>query len=99
MILQVRHDAKSFPPRFSVLRLPDGTSTGDPVEVPSPVGFPVEGWPDKKLLPGLQWYLEQFLDYPFDPETMHAQCVQNALRLWGTLAFKSLFDNLVAGSW
>ena len=35
----------------------------------------------------LRWYLEQFLDYPFRPETDHAGHVLDALRAWGTQAF------------
>ena len=38
----------------------------------------------------LRWYLEDFLDYPFPPETDHAERVQRALRGWGKEAFESL---------
>ena len=45
----------------------------------------------------LRWYLEQFLDYPFHPETDHADHVLDALRAWGTQAFNALFDRRDAG--
>ena len=47
----------------------------------------------------LRWYLEQFLDYPFHPETDHADRVLDALRAWGTQAFNALFDRRDAGDW
>ncbi|OLN29782.1 TPR repeat:TPR repeat [Desulfovibrio sp. DV] len=40
----------------------------------------------------LQWYLEQFLDYPFHPETKHAERVLASLKSWGEAAFNALFD-------
>src|SRR5207253_3186988 len=45
----------------------------------------------------LQWYLETFLDYPFEPETGHAERVQTALRQWGEQAFAALFGSREAG--
>jgi tetratricopeptide (TPR) repeat protein len=99
MILQIRQVPDSDPARFLVQRLSDGKMSREAVEVPSPVGFPVEGWPGVALLPGLKWYLEQFLDYPFDPETTHAELVQRALRRWGEQAFDALFDTREAGGW
>jgi tetratricopeptide (TPR) repeat protein len=47
----------------------------------------------------LRWYLEQFLDYPFHPETDHADRVLDALRNWGSQAFNTLFDRGDAGEW
>jgi len=41
----------------------------------------------------LQWYLEKFLDYPFSPETDHADRVQKALVDWGHESFKTLFED------
>jgi hypothetical protein len=99
MILQIRHVAASSPACFQVQRLSDGKMGAVTEGVPSPVGFPIEGWPDKALLPGLQWYLEHFLDYPFDPETRHAELVQKALKRWGELAFDALFDTRETGGW
>jgi tetratricopeptide (TPR) repeat protein len=47
----------------------------------------------------LRWYLEHFLDYPFDPEIGHAVRVLDALQAWGTKAFNALFDRRDAGEW
>jgi tetratricopeptide (TPR) repeat protein len=94
--LVVRHLPDTDPPQFQVQRLPDG-KTGPPAVLPSPLGFPVAGRPDSHLLRELQWYLEVFLDYPFDPETDHAQRVQQALRAWGEQAFTALFGSREAG--
>src|ERR1035438_9905408 len=47
----------------------------------------------------LRWYLEHFLDYPFDPEIGHAERVLDALQAWGTQAFNALFDRRDAGDW
>ena len=45
----------------------------------------------------MQWYLEKFLDYPFPPETDHAERVQKALRDWGEQAFQRLFGDRGTG--
>jgi hypothetical protein len=65
--LIIRHVAKSEPAQFQVVRQRDGKST-DPTRVASPFGFPVEGRPESDLIRELNWYLETFLDYPFEPE-------------------------------
>ena len=54
------------------------------VEVPTPAAQRVEGCANTHLLTELSWYLERFLDYPFPPETDHAEHVQAALKAWGT---------------
>ncbi|HEX8201566.1 MAG TPA: CHAT domain-containing protein, partial [Isosphaeraceae bacterium] len=82
--------------RFQVVRLHDGKAT-EPASVVSPVGFAVEGRPDSDLMRELRWYLETFLDYPFPPETDHAERVQAALRRWGEQAFEGLFGGRGAG--
>jgi hypothetical protein len=71
--------------------------TSKPVTVPSPYNYPVEGRPNSNLMVELQWYLEKFLDYPFSPETNHAERVLDALRNWGEEAFTALFGNLSGG--
>jgi tetratricopeptide (TPR) repeat protein len=98
-VLQIRHLAGSDPPRFQVQRLSDGKTSPATDGVPNPVGFPVEGWPEKLLLPGLRWYLERFLEYPFEPETQHAELVERALKRWGEQAFVALFGGRDAGGW
>jgi len=47
----------------------------------------------------LRWYLEHFLDYPFDPEIGHAEHVLDALKSWGTRAFKIRSDDPHILSW
>src|SRR4051794_20068313 len=94
--LIVRHTPNSSPATFQVVRLRDGKTT-EPVPVLAPVGFPVEGRPDSDLLRELRWYLETFLEYPFPPETDHAERVRDALRRWGEQAFQALFDNRSSG--
>ena len=95
-VLPIRHVAGSNPPRFQLQR-PDGRTLPE-VELPSPVGFPVEGRPTSGLVRELAWYLESFLDYPFSPETEHAERVQAALAAWGTQAFEALFDSRDGGA-
>ena len=88
--LIIRHLENSSPPKFEILRLPDGKRAG-PFELPPAAGYPVEGRPDSDLLRELRWYLEDFLDYPFPPETDHADRVLKALKDWGEESFRALF--------
>lgn len=90
--LTIRHLPGSDPVSFQVTRLSDG-KTALPATVLPPIGFPVEGRPNSDLMRELQWYLEIFLDYPFPPETEHADRVQRALRDWGEQAFRALFGD------
>jgi tetratricopeptide (TPR) repeat protein len=94
--LRIAHVAGSAPAAFQVVRLIDGKTTPQAV-LPSPVGFPVEGRPNSDLLRELKWYLETFLDYPFSPETEHADRVLDALSDWGKQAFTALFEDRAAG--
>ena len=94
--LVIRHIDDSDPAGFQVIRLPDGKSVG-PVSVPSPIEFPVEGQPNSDLMRELRWYLEAFLDYPFPPETDHAERVLAALKAWGEHAFGAVFGGRAAG--
>ena len=57
----------------------------------------MEGRPDSNLSRELRWYLEEFLDYPFDPDTDVAIRVLDSLRQWGETAFNALFDNREGG--
>ena len=81
-----------------MVRLSDAKST-EGITVPSPVGYPVEGRPDSDLIRELRWYLEGFLDYPFPPETEHAERVLDALRQWGEQAFAALFESKQGRDW
>ncbi len=87
----------STPPLFRVTRQPNPKST-KPVALDSPYGFPVEGTP-KRLMERLRWYLEEFLKYPYPPETGRADNVLEALKSWGSRCFDALFDNREAGAW
>ena len=89
--LAIEHIENSSPPAFTLKRLPDGKSV-QPVPIPSPYEFPVEGQPDANLMEELRWYLERFLDYPFPPETGHAAHVLGALRGWGVQAFNAVWN-------
>ena len=94
--LLIRHVESGDPPRFQAICPQDARST-ETVAIPSPVGFPVEGRPNSDLMRELRWYLEGFLDYPFPPETEHAERVQDALRRWGVEAFNKLFGDRRGG--
>jgi hypothetical protein len=94
--LVIRHLPGSGLASFQVVRLRDG-KTADTVSPPSHQGFPVEGRPNSDLLRELQRYLETFLDYPFPPETDHADRVLKALKGWGEQTFAAIFDNRSAG--
>jgi hypothetical protein len=95
--LVIRHTTESDPASFRVERLRDGR-TSEPVSPPSPHGFPVEGRPNSDLVRELQWYLETFLDYPFPPDTEHADRVLKAMKDWGQQTFEALFGNR-SGGW
>jgi tetratricopeptide (TPR) repeat protein len=90
--LIIKHVADSEPVQFQLVRKRDDNST-DPRGVVSPFGFPVEERPDSDLVEELAWYLEKFLDYPFSPETEHAERVLASLRAWGEQAFNALFGD------
>ena len=97
-IIQIRHIEGTCPASFQVMRLSDGKST-NPSPVSSPVDFRVEGRPKSDLLKELRWYLEDFLEYPFSPETEHAERVLESLRKWGETAFLSLFGSTSGRDW
>jgi len=87
--LTIHHVPGTEPPLFNVMR--GDQTTAKPAPVASPVGFPVKGRPDSDLMRELRWYLEDFLDYPFPPDTDRAERVLDALRAWGKKAFNDLF--------
>ncbi len=62
-----------------------------PVRVPAAAGYTVEGRPQDDLMSEVRWYLEDFLEYPFPPETDHAKCVLRALDGWVTKVHDALF--------
>ena len=81
-ILRIEHIANEDEARFQVVRVKDNKRAPGVVVKP-PVGYPVEGRPNSDLVQELRWYLEKFLDYPFSPETEHADRVQGALAAVG----------------
>src|SRR5262245_27406242 len=92
--LIVRHVSEDNEGLFQVLRLRGvDIKATDSVAVPSPVGFPVQGRANSELMRDLRWYLERFLDYPFEPNTDTADRVKSALKDWGTKAFTALFGS------
>jgi len=95
--LSIEHLANSTPPSFKLTRA-DGKSLL-PVSLPSPYESKVAGQPNSHLMRELRWYLEKFLDYPFPPETIHADHVLAALKLWGAQTFNALFDRRDAADW
>ena len=94
--LRIQHCPSDGEEHFQVMRV-EASKTTKPVTVAPPVGFPVAGRPDSDLMRELRWYLEDFLGYPFPPETEHADRVLEALGKWGRQAFDALFDNRKAG--
>jgi tetratricopeptide (TPR) repeat protein len=90
--LVVRHIPNTDPPQFTVERLSDGKAS-PPVSVPPPNSVPVKDRPNDPLTGELRWYLEEFLSYPFPPETDHADRVQQAMQAWGQQAFTALFTH------
>lgn len=71
---------------------PDG-KVAEEVLLTAPDDIHVEGRPNSNLSLDLRWYLEDFLDYPFAPQTEVAERVQAALRAWGEQAFVALFHS------
>jgi tetratricopeptide (TPR) repeat protein len=96
--LAIAHVEGSSPPAFTLTRLPEGKLAA-PVTIFSPYTFGLESQPNSNLMEQLRWYLEHFLDYPFDPEIGHANHVLDALQAWGTQAFNALFDRRDADKW
>jgi tetratricopeptide (TPR) repeat protein len=87
MPLILRHVPASDPAKFQV---EFGGVVAPAVEVMPPSRVKVAG--GVHLLTELTWYLEQFLDYPFPPETERAERLQRALKQWGQDAFQALFE-------
>ncbi|MCP4109649.1 MAG: tetratricopeptide repeat protein [Desulfobacteraceae bacterium] len=95
--LIIRH-VSSGPDTFEVMRLKDGKRTPKPAEIRAPDLLKVEGRPNSSLSTDLRWYLENFLDYPFHPDTEIAERVRDSLEKWGEDAFNALFDNRDGGA-
>ena len=86
-VLIIRHEGEL---QFVVSRSEDG-KTSSPITLEAPDSIKVEGRPNSHLLGDLRWYLEHFLDYPFEPNIEVADRIQRALAKWGQSAFERLF--------
>lgn len=91
MEIQIHH-MESFdgPPKFEVIRGIDMLHSAA-VTLPDPAKFSLEGYPSKKLLPELRWYLEDYLQNPFGVYPQLAESVAKTLQAWGTTVFDTLF--------
>ena len=76
--------------QFVVARLEDG-KTSAPVSLEAPDSISVGGRPDSHLMADLRWYLENFLDYPYEPNTEIAEQILSTLDNWGRSSFERLF--------
>jgi tetratricopeptide (TPR) repeat protein len=97
--LIVQHVPDSDPPAFSVGRLDPPKTTPKPADIMPPEGFGAEQLAGSHLRRELRWYLEQFLEYPFPPNTERANRVLAVLEAWGTQAFSALFESGLARDW
>jgi hypothetical protein len=98
VMLAITHVENSDPPAFTLVRLSDAKATPQAV-VRSPYEFPLAGEPNRKFMAELRWYFEDFLDYPFPPETERAERLRGTIESWGRQAFNALFDRRDAGRW
>ena len=71
---------------------PAGKQVGD-VDLPAPESQMVEDLPQSNLLRELAWYLEEFLDYPFEPVTDRARRVLDAMSEWGKAIHEAILCN------
>ncbi|PTN12783.1 tetratricopeptide repeat protein [Nitrosomonas aestuarii] len=91
-LLTIRHQGGlDGQAQFVVTRLSDG-KTSEPVTITAPDQTTARGRGNSHLANDLRWYLERFLDYPFEPNIALAQTVQDTLAQWGKAAFSSLFQ-------
>lgn len=91
MEIQIHHiENLDGPPKFEVIRSM-GTLHGEAVTLPDPTEFPVDGYPVKRLLPELRWYLEDYLQNPFGVYPQLAESIAKTMQAWGTSVFDALF--------
>ncbi|NQS97895.1 MAG: tetratricopeptide repeat protein [candidate division Zixibacteria bacterium] len=93
-ILIIRHIPDSEAAKFQVEG--PGGKAAKPVELQQPFGFPVKGRPESGLMRELQWYLEEFLSYPYPPNTDRAENIIDAIKEWGRQSFNAVFDDVNA---
>ncbi|MCC6425984.1 MAG: tetratricopeptide repeat protein [Phycisphaerales bacterium] len=94
--LVIRHEqgagTHADPASFRVQLIDDGgVQDTDPMVLPAPpdslIGSNAKGARD------LRWYLERYLERPFDVDTAQANRVLGELAAWGTSAFNALFGS------
>ncbi|GJL73628.1 MAG: hypothetical protein NMNS01_28270 [Nitrosomonas sp.] len=91
-ILTIRHQGEqNGEAQFTVTRLSDGKTTV-PVIITAPDKITVPNRGNSNLAYDLRWYLEHFLDYPFEPNISLAQEIQDTLEQWSKAAFSNLFQ-------
>lgn len=91
MEIQIHHTAsQNGSARFEVIRGADMKRTAA-VSLPDPGAFPVEGYPAKRFLPELRWYLEDYLQAPFGVYPQLAERVEETMKAWGAVVFDTLF--------
>ena len=93
MQITIRHTGGEEP-RFTV---DCGREPTRAVTLNPPIEVPVKGFPKKRLADSLQWYLEEYLDYPAGQEAKKAEAVVETLREWGTETFSALFTGKAYG--
>jgi tetratricopeptide (TPR) repeat protein len=76
--------------QFAVTRLEDGKQSA-PIRLTGPDELTVPGRQSSHLLDDLRWYLERFLDYPFEPRITVAEQVWRGVEEWGQSTFQQLF--------
>ena len=65
--LVIQHTEGSKPPEFTVIRQVPLQTTPNAACITAPELFEVPQLSNTNLRRELRWYLEQFLDYPFEP--------------------------------
>ena len=70
----------------------NGVTHTKPVSLPDPAEYPIRGYPKLRLLSALQWYLEEYLNYPEGANETKADAVVSALKDWGAEVFDRLFS-------
>lgn len=101
-VLHVCHVPESNPAAFEI-RAGSSSITDasgrelEPVSIPAPDDVRVVDDSDLTLARELRWYLEEYLSYPFSPNDTRAERSMDALKEWGTDAYRTLFDRDAKG--
>lgn len=90
MLITIRHSGHTEAGEQFTLQWE--TQSYPPVTLRGPEAAAVEGYDRLSLREGLVWYLEEYLDRPFGPNTKKAAAVENALSRWGEEALDTLFS-------